>query len=170
MCGIIVVVNSAQDLTKLRQTVLGLSKRIRHRGPDWSGIHVQTVSAELSNKTAYNVLAHERLAIVGLASGAQPLVNGAGDTALAVNGEIYNHRELRSAVGDQAQFATNSDCEPILHLYPKLGDALVKRLDGIFSFVLTRSDGSFLAARDPIGRAMFLCLAPPRLGNAQLRN
>eukprot|EP00013_Stygamoeba_regulata_P029975 CAMPEP_0177667136 /NCGR_PEP_ID=MMETSP0447-20121125/21958_1 /TAXON_ID=0 /ORGANISM="Stygamoeba regulata, Strain BSH-02190019" /LENGTH=157 /DNA_ID=CAMNT_0019173339 /DNA_START=101 /DNA_END=574 /DNA_ORIENTATION=- len=155
MCGIIVTVNSAQEVSKLRKTVLGLAKRIRHRGPDWSGIHVQAVTHPETHKVTHNILAHERLAIVGLGSGAQPLVNtrAAADTALAVNGEIYNHEALRLSLPEevQAQFTTDSDCEPILHLYPVFGDELVKRLDGIFSFVLTRTDGSFLAARDPIG-------------------
>jgi asparagine synthase (glutamine-hydrolysing) len=133
------------DLAGLRRQALELSQRQRHRGPDWSGVYVD----------AGVILVHERLAIVDPASGAQPLRSRDGALALAVNGEIYNHRELRAA--SDYDFTTGSDCEVINALYSDLGgDALVRegvnRLNGIFAFALW--DGAsqrYVIARDPIG-------------------
>jgi len=133
------------DLTALRRQALELSLRQRHRGPDWSGVFVD----------AGVILVHERLAIVDPASGAQPLRSRDGALALAVNGEIYNHRELRAS--SDYDFTTGSDCEVINALYRDLGgDAFVKegvaRLNGIFAFALW--DGAsqrYVIARDPIG-------------------
>jgi asparagine synthase (glutamine-hydrolysing) len=133
------------DLAALRRQALELSQRQRHRGPDWSGVFVD----------AGVILVHERLAIVDPASGAQPLRSRDGALALAVNGEIYNHRELRAASG--YDFTTGSDCEVINALYRDGGaadfvESGVNRLNGIFAFALW--DGAarrYLIARDPIG-------------------
>ncbi|MDE3072797.1 MAG: asparagine synthase B, partial [Pseudomonadota bacterium] len=128
------------DLAALRRQALELSQRQRHRGPDWSGVFVD----------AGVILVHERLAIVDPASGAQPLRSRDGALALAVNGEIYNHRELRRASG--YDFTTGSDCEVINALYREHGADFLDRLNGIFAFALW--DGAakrYLIARDPIG-------------------
>ena len=133
------------DLAALRRQALELSQRQRHRGPDWSGVFVD----------AGVILVHERLAIVDPASGSQPLRSCDGVLALAVNGEIYNHRELRAASG--YDFTTGSDCEVINALYRDLGaeDFVkrgVKQLNGIFAFALWDSAAQrYLIARDPIG-------------------
>ena len=119
-----------------------MSKRIRHRGPDWSGIY--------QGKTA--VLAHERLSIVDPASGGQPLISPDGKHILCVNGEIYNHRELREQLKDDYEFQTGSDCEVILALYKKKGIHFMEDLNGIFAFALYDEEKDlFLIARDPIG-------------------
>ncbi len=133
------------DLAALRRQALELSQRQRHRGPDWSGVFVD----------AGVILVHERLAIVDPASGAQPLRSRDGGLALAVNGEIYNHRELRAA--SAYEFTTASDCEVINALYRESDAAapaadLCNKLNGIFAFALW--DGAaqrYLIARDPIG-------------------
>ncbi|KAH6918666.1 glutamine-hydrolyzing asparagine synthase [Coprinopsis sp. MPI-PUGE-AT-0042] len=141
MCGIFVahgLENSQQD----RARCIALSKRLRHRGPDWSGCHVGQQS----------VFVHERLAIVGVESGAQPLLSEDGKQALCVNGEIYNHIALREAVGPDVKFKTHSDCEVILPLYKKHDKELCGMLDGMFSFVLldeSVSPSRIIAARDP---------------------
>ncbi|WP_243042508.1 asparagine synthase B [Dyella sedimenti] len=130
------------DLATLRQQALELSQRQRHRGPDWSGVFVD----------AGVILVHERLAIVDPASGAQPLRSRDGELALAVNGEIYNHRELRAA--SDYDFTTGSDCEVINALYRGGGDtgAWTARLNGIFAFALWDSEAArYVIARDPIG-------------------
>jgi asparagine synthase (glutamine-hydrolysing) len=133
------------DLAVLRRQALELSQRQRHRGPDWSGVFVD----------AGVILVHERLAIVDPASGSQPLRSRDGELALAVNGEIYNHRELRAASG--YDFTTGSDCEVINALYRELGaeDFIargVRQLNGIFAFALWDSAAQrYLIARDPIG-------------------
>ena len=133
------------DLAALRRQALELSQRQRHRGPDWSGVFVD----------AGAILVHERLAIVDPASGAQPLRSRTGQLALAVNGEIYNHRELRDA--SDYDFTTGSDCEVINALYRDLGAAGfvehgVARLNGIFAFALWDGEAKrCLVARDPIG-------------------
>ncbi|PWK89764.1 asparagine synthase B [Fulvimonas soli] len=147
MCSIFGMFDLApgDDLAALRRLALELSQRQRHRGPDWSGVFVD----------AGAILVHERLAIVDPASGAQPLRSRDGALALAVNGEIYNHRELR--VGSAYDFTTGSDCEVINALYRELGPEAfaaegVGRLNGIFAFALW--DGAArrcLIARDPIG-------------------
>jgi asparagine synthase (glutamine-hydrolysing) len=133
------------DLAGLRRQALELSQRQRHRGPDWSGVFVD----------AGAILVHERLAIVDPASGAQPLRSRDGGLALAVNGEIYNHRELRSA--SDYDFTTGSDCEVISALYRAEGlDGFIEqgihKLNGIFAFALWDGDAQrYVIARDPIG-------------------
>jgi asparagine synthase (glutamine-hydrolysing) len=119
MCGIFAVFHSSQPADQLRARALQLSRRLRHRGPDWSGIHVQKYCVSVSAKSASvcNVLAHERLAIVDPENGAQPLFSHDRKRVLAVNGEIYNHRQLRSELSDIYSFSTGSDCESILALY-----------------------------------------------------
>ena len=107
MCSILAILDVAGDVAPLRARALRLSKLQRHRGPDWSG----TFSCDRA------ILAHERLAIVDVLHGAQPLRNAAGTHALAVNGEIYNHRALRAGLREPYAFTTESDCEVILALY-----------------------------------------------------
>ena len=150
MCGIVAVLNSSQDPADLRPVVLDRAKRVRHRGPDWSGIHVQRY--ERGGRSLCNILAHERLGIVAPEQGAQPILSEEGDLALTVNGEIYNHLALRGELRGSHHFRTDSDCEPILHLYQEFGADAVARLDGVFAFVLAdEGQQTFLAARDPIG-------------------
>lgn len=151
MCGILAVLNSPERVETLRPRVVELVKKLRHRGPDWSGIHVQEIEG-FSEGQRCNVLAHERLAIVDPEGGEQPLLSEDGRIALAVNGEIYNHRTLAAELRGDHVFATGSDCEVIVHLYEELGPDLVEELDGVFGFVLAdRSTGDVVAARDPIG-------------------
>ncbi len=143
MCGIVGVFNVPESqISEVREQVLVMSKRIRHRGPDWSGIY--------TGKRA--VMAHERLAIVDPESGGQPLYSADGTVVLTVNGEIYNHRELRQKLAGKYRFSTGSDCEVILALYQEKGMDFLEDLSGIFAFALydSRSD-RFLIARDPIG-------------------
>ena len=117
------------------------SKRIRHRGPDWSGNVVKNTT----------ILAHERLAIVGLDSGAQPITSEDGDYTLCVNGEIYNHIKLREELTSYP-FKTLSDCEPIIPLYQKYDIDTPKYLDGMFAWCLyDAKKDRIIAARDPIG-------------------
>ncbi|KAK7693344.1 asparagine synthetase [Cerrena zonata] len=143
MCGIL----AAHGLEKPgsdRARLIACSKRIRHRGPDWSGCYVGKQS----------VLVHERLAIVGVDTGAQPLVSTDGKITLAVNGEIYNHLKLRTTLKAPYQFKTHSDCEPIIPLYKEHDTGLCNLLDGMFSFVLldeSVTPSRIIAARDPIG-------------------
>jgi asparagine synthase (glutamine-hydrolysing) len=147
MCGIVAILGASGDVSELRKRALFLSSKQRHRGPDWGGICIQ----QLSGNTV-NILCHERLAIVDPANGSQPLYNETKSIALTVNGEIWNHEALRKSLGDRHQFATASDCEPIVHLYEEEGDQFVNKLDGIFAFVIAdKEKGTFLAARDPIG-------------------
>ena len=142
MCGITAIFNIHSSAADLRQQALKMSKRIRHRGPDWSGIY--------QGKTA--ILAHERLSIVDPASGGQPLRSKDGKLILTVNGEIYNHRELRGQLKDEYEFQTGSDCEVILALYRKYGVGCVEKLSGIFGFALyDEANDCYLIARDPIG-------------------
>ncbi len=141
MCGIVGAFELKQPLASLRPQVLEMSKRIRHRGPDWSGIY--------SSEKA--LLAHERLAIVDPKSGSQPLYSPDGQVVLAVNGEIYNHQELRNSLPNY-QFSTQSDSEVVLALYLEKGPSFVEELNGIFGFALydARED-SFFIARDQMG-------------------
>lgn len=141
MCGIIGAFDLKVKPQDLRAQVLEMSKKIRHRGPDWSGI--------FSSDKA--ILAHERLAIVDPKSGKQPLFSEDGTVVLAVNGEIYNHRELREQLPNY-NFSTNSDCEVILALYQEKGAGFIEDLNGIFAFALydTKND-VYLIARDHIG-------------------
>ncbi|WP_324756753.1 asparagine synthase B [Sphingobacterium thalpophilum] len=141
MCGIIGAFELKQPADVLRPQVLEMSKRIRHRGPDWSGIFTGEKA----------LLAHERLAIVDPKSGSQPLYSPDGKVVLAVNGEIYNHHELRNSLPDY-EFATQSDSEVILALYLAKGPSFVDELNGIFGFALYDSrDDSFFVARDHMG-------------------
>src|SRR5881628_1920534 len=144
MCSILGIFEIAAgvDLQALREQALSQSARQRHRGPDWSGVHVDDRA----------VLVHERLAIVDVSSGAQPLRSADGELALAVNGEIYNHRELRLEIANRYAFQTASDCEVINALYRAHDVGFLGRLNGIFAFALwDRDAGRYLIARDPIG-------------------
>ncbi|MGJ1386718.1 asparagine synthase B [Sphingobacterium spiritivorum] len=141
MCGIIGAFDLKDSSEKLRPQILEMSKRIRHRGPDWSGIFT-------SGKA---ILAHERLAIVDPKSGSQPLYSPDGQIVLAVNGEIYNHKELRATLPDY-EFSTNSDSEVVLALYQAKGPSFIEDLNGIFAFALyDASKDIFLVARDHMG-------------------
>jgi len=140
MCGIFAAYKH-ENVQDFKQRALQLSKRIRHRGPDWSGNTVR-------NST---ILAHERLAIVGLDSGAQPITSPCGDYILSVNGEIYNHIQIREQFPDYG-FKTLSDCEPIIPLYLKYDTEAPKHLDGMFAWCLyDAKKDRIIAARDPIG-------------------
>jgi len=144
MCGILAILGVQGQADTLRPKALSLARRLRHRGPDWSGVHADDRA----------ILAHERLAIVDVEHGAQPLVNPSGDRFLAVNGEIYNHRDLRAGLAAPYAFTTESDCEVILALYEQgvPPPDLLERLSGIFAFVLWDArTGDWLIARDPIG-------------------
>ncbi|XP_051118011.1 asparagine synthetase [glutamine-hydrolyzing] 2-like [Andrographis paniculata] len=141
MCGILAVLGIAENPQGKRTRVVELSRRLRHRGPDWSGLYC--------HQNCY--LAHERLAIIDPTSGDQPLFNEDKTIAVTVNGEIYNHKELRERLKSHV-FRTGSDCEVIAHLYEEYGEDFVDLLDGMFSFVLLDTrDNSFIAARDAIG-------------------
>ena len=142
MCGILCAFELKRESRLLRPQILKMSKKLRHRGPDWSGIY------DDSNA----ILSHERLAIVDPTSGKQPLISPSGKLILAANGEIYNHRELRLAYENEYKFKTQSDCEVILALYEKEGKDFVKKLNGIFAFAIydTNKDEYFIA-RDHIG-------------------
>ena len=132
---------------QLRSQVLEMSKKIRHRGPDWSGVYTGDNA----------ILSHERLAIVDPFSGKQPLVSDDGKIILAANGEIYNHKEIRSEFAGKYEFQTGSDCEAILPLYKKYRDSgkfgeMIEKLSGIFAFALYDSERDvYLIARDEIG-------------------
>jgi asparagine synthase (glutamine-hydrolysing) len=142
MCSILGILDIQSDAEGLRELALQLSRRQRHRGPDWSGVF----SCERA------ILAHERLAIVDVAGGAQPLYSASQDQVLAVNGEIYNHKSLEAALKDPYDFRTGSDCEVILALYNERGTDFLNDLNGIFAFVLyDRERDRYLIARDPIG-------------------
>ena len=133
--------------------MLTMSRVIRHRGPDWSGCVVVS-EEDPKSKTRGSVLCHERLAIVGVDSGAQPLVSEDKKIYLAVNGEIYNYRQLRASLKNKVHFQTDSDCEVIMYLYREHGVEFVNMLDGMFAFVLldtTVTPHRVVAARDPIG-------------------
>lgn len=142
MCGIVCAFDIKQDSEALRPQLLEMSKKIRHRGPDWSGIY--------SNENA--ILAHERLAIVDPVSGKQPLFSADKKLVLAANGEIYNHRELRKQFDGVYDFQTESDCEIILALYEQKGADFLDDLNGIFAFALYDVEkDSYLIARDHMG-------------------
>ena len=142
MCGIVCAFDVKQKTETLRPQVLEMSKKIRHRGPDWSGV--------FSNEKA--IMAHERLAIVDPASGKQPLFTKDKSLVLAANGEIYNHRELRKQFEGKFEFQTESDCEVILALYQAKGTSFVDELNGIFGFAIydVEKDEYFIA-RDHMG-------------------
>ena len=142
MCGIVSIFNIKQQTAGLREKALRMSQKIRHRGPDWSGIYC--------GKSA--ILAHERLSIVDPESGKQPLFSPDGKQILAVNGEIYNHQEIRRQYADRFRFQTGSDCEVILALYKEKGPDFIEDLNGIFAFALyDEENDEFLIARDHIG-------------------
>ncbi len=153
MCGITAILKIKQQTQQLRTKALKMSQKIRHRGPDWSGIYCGGSA----------ILAHERLSIVDPESGGQPLFSPDRKQVLAVNGEIYNHQEIRRRYAGQYEFQTGSDCEVILALYRRLVSStdaigekdichLLEDLSGIFAFVLYDSErDEFLIARDPIG-------------------
>lgn len=140
MCSILGILELQGDAEALRPVALELSKRQRHRGPDWSGIVVRDRA----------ILVHERLAIVDVDHGAQPLRSADGELTLAVNGEIYNHQTLRQGLA--YPFTTQSDCEVILGLYREKGTAFLEDLNGIFAFALYDEERDrYLIARDPMG-------------------
>ena len=153
MCGIVSIFNIQAQTPELRQKALRMSQKIRHRGPDWSGIYCGGTA----------ILAHERLSIVDPESGKQPLFSPDMKQVLAVNGEIYNHKDIRQRFDGEYSFQTGSDCEVILALYremmakgnePSEGDitTMIERLSGIFAFALYDAErDTFLIARDPIG-------------------
>ncbi|CAO2658804.1 Nn.00g065270.m01.CDS01 [Neocucurbitaria sp. VM-36] len=145
MCGIFACYRHP-DVQKFKPTALKMGKAVRHRGPDWSGNWI-------ANDT---ILVHERLSIVGVDTGAQPLVNDEGTVSLAVNGEIYNHRILRKGLKNPYNFKTHSDCEVIIPLYLEHDIDAPRYLDGMFSWVLhDKKQDRVLAARDPIGITTF---------------
>ncbi|MCQ2242908.1 MAG: asparagine synthase B [Bacteroidaceae bacterium] len=152
MCGIVAIFNIKEQSEELRQKALRMSKTIRHRGPDWSGIYCGGSA----------ILAHERLSIVDPESGSQPLFSPDKKLVLAVNGEIYNHKDIRNEFEGKYQFQTGSDCEVILPLYKEAMataeggqpdfTALLEKLSGIFAFALYDIENNeFLIGRDPIG-------------------
>ena len=141
MCGIVCALDIKKDSQDLRPQILDMSKKLRHRGPDWNGI--------FSNDNV--ILAHERLAIVDPKSGKQPLYGVDGRYVLAANGEIYNHKELRKLVPDY-KFLTESDCEVIIALYDKFGLEFVDKMNGIFGFVIYDSlENEYFVSRDHMG-------------------
>lgn len=141
MCGIVCLFDAKQKTESLRSQVLEMSKKIRHRGPDWSGVF----------QDDFTIMSHERLAIVDPTSGKQPLYTKDGKVVLAVNGEIYNHQSLREEFPDY-EFQTQSDCEVILALYQKYGKNFFEKLNGIFAFALYDAEKKvFLVGRDHIG-------------------
>lgn len=142
MCGIVSIFNIKEQTPELRKKALAMSKKIRHRGPDWSGIYC--------GKSA--ILCHERLSIVDPQSGKQPLFAPDNKQVLAVNGEIYNHQDIRKQYVGKYQFQTGSDCEVILALYRDKGINFLEDLNGIYAFALyDEANDDFLIARDPIG-------------------
>lgn len=141
MCGIVCLFDAKQKTEILRPQVLEMSKKIRHRGPDWSGI--------FQNEKV--IFSHERLAIVDPTSGKQPLFSKDKKIVLAVNGEIYNHRELRKEFPDY-DFQTESDCEVIIPLFQKYGKTFVDKLNGIFAFAIYDIENDiYMVARDHMG-------------------
>ncbi len=142
MCGIVCAFDIKQSEEVLRPQILRLSKKVRHRGPDWSGVY----SCDKA------ILAHERLAIVDPVSGGQPLYSKDKKLVLAVNGEIYNHNEIRQKYEGKYEFTTLSDCEVILALYAEKGPDFLEELNGIFAFALYDTEkNTFLIGRDHIG-------------------
>ena len=142
MCGIVSIFNIKKQTHELRERALRISQKIRHRGPDWSGIYCGGSA----------ILAHERLSIVDPESGGQPLFSPDRKVVLAVNGEIYNHQEIRRQYAGRYDFQTGSDCEVILALYHDKGIDFLEDISGIFAFALYDEEkDAFLIARDPIG-------------------
>ncbi len=142
MCGIVCAFDLKSSSSKLRPQILEMSKKIRHRGPDWSGVY--------SDKNS--IIAHERLAIVDPTSGQQPLFSDDGSLILAVNGEIYNHEELRLDFVNDYKFKTKSDCEVIIPLFKEIGFDFINHLNGIFAFALyDNKTMDYFIARDHMG-------------------
>ena len=142
MCGIVCAFDLKESSEALRPQLLEMSKKVRHRGPDWSGIYADEKA----------ILAHERLAIVDPASGKQPLFSEDGKLVLAANGEIYNHRELRKQFEGKYNFKTESDCEVILALYQEKGASFIDEMNGIFGFAIYDAENdSYFIARDHMG-------------------
>jgi asparagine synthase (glutamine-hydrolysing) len=146
MCGLVTILNidpARSNVGELRKTALAMAQKLRHRGPDWSGIYTDDQA----------ILAHERLSIVDVDHGAQPLKDTRRGTVLAVNGEIYNHQDLRRGLKRPHDFQTHSDCEVLLYLYDEMEPkAFLNAVNGIFGFVLhDPAKKTFLIARDPIG-------------------
>jgi asparagine synthase (glutamine-hydrolysing) len=142
MCSIFGILDIKTSAAALRPKALELSRLLRHRGPDWSGIY----------NNDHAILVHERLSIVDTEHGAQPLYNQNKTNVLAVNGEIYNHKTLAKNLNVDYQFQTGSDCEVILPLYEEHGVDFVDKLQGMFAFCLyNETDNSYLIARDHIG-------------------
>ena len=142
MCGIVSIFNIKKQTNELREKALRMSQKIRHRGPDWSGIYCGGSA----------ILAHERLSIVDPESGGQPLFSPDRKVVLAVNGEIYNHQEIRRQYAGRYDFQTGSDCKVILALYRDKGIDFLEDISGIFAFALYDEEkDAFLIARDPIG-------------------
>ncbi|MDB3883835.1 asparagine synthase B [Flavobacteriaceae bacterium] len=142
MCGIVCAFNIKGNKDLVRGNVLQMAQKVRHRGPDWSGIY--------SSENA--ILAHERLAIVDPTSGKQPILSEDGLKVIAVNGEIYNHQNLKDSFATDYNFRTESDCEVILALYEKKGISFLNDLNGIFAFALyDSSNDKYIIARDHMG-------------------
>ncbi|MCB9310543.1 MAG: asparagine synthase B [Lewinellaceae bacterium] len=142
MCGIVAIFNVKESAEKMRSQAINMAKKVRHRGPDWSGIYCGD----------HTILAHERLAIVDPQSGGQPLYTEDRKIVLAVNGEIYNHTDIRSKFEGKYNFLTHSDCEVILALYREKGPDFLEELNGIFGFALYDIENdAFLIARDHMG-------------------
>ena len=142
MCSIFGVLEIRQDPGVVRKLALRQSRLLRHRGPDWSGVHAAGSA----------VLAHERLSIVDVNTGAQPLISESGLQSLAVNGEIYNHQDIRDRFEGHYAFKTHSDCEVILPLYLEKGTEFLDELSGMYAFCLYDEEKDFwMMARDPIG-------------------
>ena len=142
MCGIVGIFDIKEQSRELRKKALRMSQKIRHRGPDWSGIYCGS----------HAILCHERLSIVDPQSGKQPLYSPDGKQVLAVNGEIYNHQQIRQETASEYEYQTGSDCEVILALYRAHGINFLERLSGIFAFALYDEErDEYLIARDPIG-------------------
>ncbi len=142
MCGFVGMFDAREGTASYREQVLQMSRKIRHRGPDWSGIYT-------GNNT---LISHERLAIVDPLSGKQPLTNKDGSLILAANGEIYNHMSIREKYKDSYEFQTMSDCEVILALYQDKGTDFLEDLNGIFAFCLYDVNKDvYMVARDHIG-------------------
>ncbi len=142
MCGIVGIFNIKEQSSELRKKALRMSQKIRHRGPDWSGIYCGK----------HAILCHERLSIVDPQSGKQPLYSPDGKQVLAVNGEIYNHQTIRQSTAADYEYQTGSDCEVILALYRTHGIHFLEELSGIFAFALYDEErDEYLIARDPIG-------------------
>ena len=155
MCSIFGVLDLKSDPVELRKKALELSRLMRHRGPDWSGVYADDKA----------ILVHERLSIVDVNNGAQPLYNAAHTHVLAVNGEIYNHQALRAELSDRYAFQTESDCEVILALYQEKGIDFLDDLEGMFAFILYDSvKNTWLIGRDHIG------IIPLYMGNDEHGN